>query len=119
MTTHAIRPILLAFVLLVFSFAGCGSSKSGVPETSVANMQDLVSQILKQEPAQIDVTKSLYALGANEADIFNIVMAIEGTFQIELPSSEIGETLGDIGKSMTVQKLADVASKQPRTKKSD
>ena len=116
-TRSSIRPTLglLSFVVLL---VGCGS-KSGVPETSVANMQDLVSQILKKEPAQIDVTKSLYALGANEADIINIVMAIEGTFQIELPSSEIGVTLGDIGKSMTVQKLAEIASKQPRTKKSD
>jgi|SRR4029078_6370204 acyl carrier protein len=113
----SIRATLGLLSLIVF-LVGCGSN-SGVPETSVANMQDLVSQILKKEPAQIDVTKSLYALGANEADIANIVMAIEGTFQVELPSSEIGQTLGDIGNSMTVQKLADVASKQPRTKKSD
>jgi len=55
-------------------------------------------------------------LGANEADIANIVMAVEGTFEVELPSSEIGKTLGEIGQTMTVQKLADVSSRQPKIK---
>ncbi len=119
MSTHSVFSISLVLWLLVFSFTGCGSQSGKVPETSVANMQDVVAQILKKDPSQIDVTKTLYALGANEADIFNIVMAVEGTFQVDLPSSEIGETLGEIGQTLTVQKLAEVASKQPKTKKSD
>jgi len=115
MKAHSLQAIFIPLSWLVVLVAGCGSGKQ-VPAPTVANMQDVVAQILKKEPSQIDVTKSLYALGANEADIANIVMAVEGTFQVELPSSEIGNTLGEIGRTLTVQKLADVASRQPKAK---
>jgi acyl carrier protein len=112
-----VRAILGTLLLLGVSLQGCGQSQSNqrIPDTTVANMQDVVAQILKKDPSQIDVTMPLYTLGANDADVFNIVMAVEGTFHVDLPSSEIGMTLGDIGKSLTVQKLAEVASKQPKT----
>jgi len=117
MTTHSMRAILISLSLLAVLIAGCGSQTGNrIPAPTVANMQDAVAQILKKEPSQIDVTKSLYALGANEADIVNLVMAVEATFEVELPSSEIGNTLGEIGQSLTVQKLADVASRHPKAK---
>jgi acyl carrier protein len=75
-----------------------------------------VATILKKDSAQIDVAKPLVSQGADELDIVEIVMAIEEVFEIEIPDSAIGEKIGEVSKTLTVQKLAEIVSKQQKTK---
>jgi acyl carrier protein len=42
------------------------------------------------------------------------VLAVEEAFDIEIPDSAIGENLEDVSKTMTVQKLAEIVSKQKK-----
>jgi acyl carrier protein len=75
-----------------------------------------VATILKKDPARIDIAKPLVAQGADELDIVEIVMAIEEAFEVEIPDSAIGESIGDVSKTLTVQKLAEIVSRQQKTK---
>lgn len=79
-------------------------------------MRSEVAQILKKDASQIDVAKPLVALGADELDIVKIVMAVEEAFKVAIPDSAIGDKPGDVSKALTVQKLAEIVSKQPKTK---
>jgi len=60
------------------------------------------------------VKKPLVAQGADELDIVEIVMAVEEAFQVEIPDSAIGEKVGEAGKELTVEKLADIVVRQPK-----
>ena len=92
---------------------GC-DSRSGNP--TVERVRSEVATILKKDTARIDISKPLVAQGADELDIVEIVMAVEEAFKVEIPDSAIGENAGEVGKTLTVQKLAEIVSKQQRTK---
>ena len=79
-----------------------------------------ITTILKQDSAEIDVGKPLGAQGADELDVVAIVMVVEEAFKVEIPNSAIGQTVrstagydvGERNKTLTVQKLAEVVTRQ-------
>ena len=85
-------------------------------------MRSEVDTILKKDSAQIDVARPLVAQGADELDVVEIVMAVEEAFKVEIPDSAIGETVrspagydvGELSKTLTVQKLAEIVTRQQK-----
>lgn len=106
-----IFPSAILSVLLLC--AGCGSQPA---QQTVDRVRSEVATILKKDSAQIDVVKPLVAQGADELDIVEIVMAVEEAFKVEIPDSAVGENVGEVSKTLTVQKLAEIVSRQQRTK---
>ena len=98
----------LAIILLC---GGCGS-QSG--QDTVEQVRSEVATILKKDSAQIDVAKPLVAQGADELDVVEVVIAVEESFKVEIPDSALGENGGEVSKTLTVQKLAEIVSKQKK-----
>jgi acyl carrier protein len=92
---------------------GCGSQHS---QQTVERVRSEVATILKKESAQIDIAKPLVAQGADELDIVEIVMAVEEALKVEIPDSAIGENVGEVNKTLTVEKLAEIVSSRQKTK---
>jgi acyl carrier protein len=92
-----------------------GSGTNAATTGVVDKVRSEVAKILKKEPSQIDVTKPLVALGADELDLVEIVMAVEEAFKIEIPDSVIGEKPNDVSKTLTVLKLAEIVSNRSKT----
>ena len=88
-------------------------SAPAVQPQTVDRVRAEVAKVLKKDAALVDVTQPLTALGADELDVVEIVMAVEEAFKVEIPDSVIGEKPGDVSKSLTVLKLAEYVSKQP------
>ena len=119
MTKHTPAPALLrTFLLLCVFLVGCGRSQPVTlsQQQVVDGVRSEVAKILKKDAGQIDVAKSLVALGADELDIVEIVMSVEEAFKVKIPDSAIGGKPADVGKTLTVQKLAEIVFKQPKTK---
>ena len=119
-----IRSLASAILVALLWCAGCGSkpasqAQSVAQEQPEAQMVERVrseaAKILKKEGAQIDVAKPLVAQGADDLDIVEIVMAVEETFKVEIPDSAIDDNAAG-GKTLTVQKLAQIISAQRKTK---
>jgi len=106
-----------AGVVICLFLSGCGDStqsqraKQQGPSV-VDGVRSEVATILKKKANEIDVSKPLVAQGADELDIVEIVMAVEEAFKAEIPDSVIGEKIGEVSKTLTVEKLAEVVSKQ-------
>jgi acyl carrier protein len=103
---------MLKTLLIIASTAwlvGCGSKAQ--PQT-VERVREEVAKILKKEATQIDVGKPLGAQGADELDIVEVVMAVEEAFKVQIPDSALEEKPGEVAKTLTVQKLADIVTKQ-------
>jgi len=106
-----------AGVVICLFLSGCGDStqsqraKQQGPSV-VDGVRSEVATILKKKANEIDVSKPLVAQGADELDIVEIVMAVEEAFKVEIPDSVIGEKIGEVSKTLTVEKLAEVVSKQ-------
>lgn len=108
-TSATLVTLLLSFLLCV----GCGSKPA---QPTVDRVRSEVATILKKDAAQIDIAKPLVAQGADELDIVEIVMAVEEAFKVEIPDSAVGESVNEVSKTLTVQKLADIVAKQQKTK---
>ena len=104
---------ILAFTTLavILFCVGCGSQSD---QHTVERIRSEVAKILNKDSAQIDVAKPLVAQGADELDIVEIVLAVEEAFEVEIPESAIGEDVGEVSKSLTVQNLAEIVSKQKK-----
>jgi acyl carrier protein len=114
MITRIIRlEILSVFLSSLLLCGGCGSRPN---QQTVERVRSEVAAILTKDVAQIDVAKPLVAQGADELDIVEIVMAVEEAFKLEIPDSAIGENIGEATKILTVEKLAEVVSRQQKTK---
>ena len=107
------RIFLLPILTLLLLCGGCGSQPA---QQTVDRVRSEVATILKKDSAQIDVTKPLAAQGADELDIVEIVMAVEEAFKVEIPDSAIGENVGEVTKTLTVQKIAEIVSRQQKAK---
>ena len=112
-TRRNVSPILTAFLLSCFFCVGCGSQPA---QQIIDRVRSEVATILKKDSAQIDLKTPLVAQGADELDIVEIVMAVEEAFKVEIPNSAIGENVGEASKTLTVQKLAEIVSRQQKTK---
>jgi acyl carrier protein len=118
MTNRIISSSVLGTLLLFCVLSiGCGRSQSGQPSQQTVDRVRLeVAKILKKDASQIDITKPLATYGADELDVVEIVMAVEDAFKIEIPDRALDEKPDDIRKTLTVQKLAEIVSGQPKTK---
>ena len=101
---------LLILVFLLFC-TGCGPK---VSQQTIDRVRSEVAEVLGKDPAQIDIAKPLVEQGADDLDIVETVMAVEEAFKIEIPDSAIGEKVDEVGKTLTVQKLAKIVSKQQK-----
>ena len=115
MNTHIRTSVILTALLLCFLFCGgCGSQQA---QETVDRVRSEVAKILKKDAAQIEVMKPLVSQGADDLDIVEIVMAVEEAFKVEIPDSALGgEKVGEVGKTLTVQKLAEIVSRQQKAK---
>ncbi len=100
------------FVVALLLFAGCGSQPA---QQTIERVRSEVGAILKKDSAEIDVSKPLAAQGADELDIVEIVMAVEEAFKVEIPDSAIGKDVKEVSKTLTVQKLAEIVTRQQKT----
>jgi acyl carrier protein len=117
MTNHN-QPFGIFATLAICSllFTGCGRNPQSSQQQVVEKVRAEVATILKKDAAKIDVAKSLVEQGADELDIVEIVMAVEEAFKVEIPDSAIGETTGEVSKTLTVEKLAEIVSAQRKTR---
>lgn len=81
---------------------------------AVDRVRNTVARILKKSPSQIDASKLLVEQGAEELDIMEIVLDIEDEFKVRIPDSAMGSSPYEIGKVLTVEKLAQVVSGLPK-----
>jgi acyl carrier protein len=100
-----------AFLALLLFWSGCGSQPS---QQTVDRVRSEVAEILGKDAAQIDVAKPLVEQGADDLDIVEMVMAVEEAFNVEIPDSAIDGNVGEVSKTLTVQKLAKIVSKQQK-----
>ena len=111
-----IARIPLPVVVICVLSSGCGGKQkqSGSSNDSpVEKVRLEVAEILGKKTGDIDTSKPLIEQGADELDIVEIVMALEEAFKVEIPDSAIGETVTEVSKTLTVEKLAEIVSKQP------
>ena len=96
--------------------SGCGSKQQkqtqSSPQSPVERVRLEVAGILGKKAGDIDISKPLTEQGADELDIVEIVMALEEAFKVEIPDSAIGETVSEVSKTLTVEKLTEIVSKQ-------
>jgi len=118
----AISSVVLA---LAVTFVGCGAPPEAPPKAQQAppnaspkaqpelieKVRQEVAKSLKKEAAQIDVHKPLGDQGADELDIVELVIAVEETFNVEIPVSATGDQPGEL-QTLTIQKLADTVAGQ-------
>ena len=104
------------FTLLLSTLLFCGGCGSQPAQQPIDRVCSEVATILKKDSSQIDVTKPLVSQGADELDIVEIVMAVEEAFKVEIPDSAIGDNTGEVSKTLTVQKLAEIVSRPQRAK---
>ena len=105
------RGFPLAILALLLFLTGCGPRPS---QQIVDRVRSEVAEILGKDSAQIDIAKPLVEQGADDLDIVETVMAVEEAFNIEIPDSAIGEKPDEVGKTLTVKKLAEIVSKQQK-----
>jgi acyl carrier protein len=108
---------LLLFIFVTNFVAARAKAQRGQmppPSTVVERVKAEVAGILKKEASQIDVKEPLIAQGADELDVVEIVMALEEAFQVKIPDSAIGGNVGEVSRTLTVEKLAEIVSGQPK-----
>ena len=119
-----VRILASAILVALLWCAGCGSKPASQAQSAaqeqpeaqtVERVRSEAAKILKKEATQIDVAKPLVAQGADELDIVEIVMAVEEAFKVEIPDSAIDDSAAG-GKTLTVQKLAQIVSAQRKSK---
>ena len=110
--------ILSTLLLLCVFLLGCGRSQSGPPgqQQVVDRVRSEAAKILKKYPSQIDISKPLAALGADDLDVVEIVIAVEEACKVRIPDNALGDKPDEVSKTLTVQELADIVSKQPKTR---
>jgi acyl carrier protein len=112
------RSVVISSLVFTAAIAivGCGSSSTGQSRV-IDKIQQEVAKILKKDAAQIDVRKPLGVEGADELDVVEIVMEVEEAFDVSIPDSALGDKPGEIAKTLTVQKLADIVAREMEKQK--
>jgi acyl carrier protein len=106
----------LALTLLLSSLIFCCGCGSGPTKQTLERVRSEVATILKKDAAKIDVERPLVAQGADDLDIVEIVMALEEAFGVEIPDSALGENVSEATKTLTVQELAQIVTRQQKAK---
>jgi acyl carrier protein len=79
----------------------------------------IVAEILSLKPEEVDVDAPLTKQKnpADELDVVEIVMGVEEAFNIEIKDEELGGTLDDATKDLTVTKLVAIVAKKKQANK--
>ena len=115
------RALFAGLLIVVFGLSategGAQPTLDGVGNAgTVDKIRNTVARILKKSPAQVDPTRLLVEQGAEELDIMEIVLDVEAEFEVRLPDSAMGSSPGEIGRVLTVERLAQVVSVLPKRK---
>jgi acyl carrier protein len=94
-----------------------GQSNSDKPrqqQETLARVTKIVAEILNLKPEEVYVNVPLTKQKnpADELDVVEIVMSVEEAFNIEIKDEELGGTLEDATKDLTVTKLVDIVAKK-------
>ena len=71
---------------------------------------------LNVRDVDVDVPLSKQKKAADELDVVEIIMIVEETFDIEIADEEVGGSLGEVSRDLSVKKLADIVSKKKSLK---
>ena len=63
-----------------------------------------------------DLPLSKQKKAADELDVVEIIMNVEEAFGIEIKDEEVGGSLGEVSKDLSVKKLADIVSRKKSRK---
>ncbi len=96
-----------------------GQSNSDKPQEPSARVTKIVAEILSLKPEEVDVDAPLTKQKnpADELDVVEIVMGVEEAFNIEIKDEELGGTLDDATKDLTVTKLVAIVAKKKQANK--
>ena len=126
----------LLSVLVPLLQGGCGNATHRQPserrprevapvQSASSDYQRIVERIsdivgkqldLNVHDVDVDVPLSKQKKAADELDIVEIVMNVEEAFGIEIKDEEVGESLEEVGRDLTIKKLADIVSKKKSQK---
>lgn len=85
------------------------------PAPVLQEIREEVAKILHRPVSTIDVSRPLTAQGAEELDIMEIVLRVEEMYHVNIPDAAFGREAADIGRVMTVEKLARVVGLKQQT----
>ncbi len=112
MKSVRLGPALLAAIMTVWiGVSGCVRSRPA-EQTTAEQVRALAAKVLNKDPRQIDVTTPLATMGADELDVVELVMEVEDAFNVDIPDAALGDDVRDVTKTLTVEKLAEIVSKQ-------
>jgi acyl carrier protein len=94
-------PCATLTILVSDLLLGCGQGSLPV-QPALVRIRTEVAELLGTDVAQVDVTRPLVELGADELNIVEIVMAVEDMFDAEIPDSALGQTLAVQGLAALV-----------------
>lgn len=74
----------------------------------------IVAELLNLKPEEVDVDAPLSKQKnpADELDVVEIVLTVEDAYDIEISDEEIGGTVEQVTRELTVRKLADIVVKK-------
>ncbi len=124
--------LMLAGVLAPLLQAGCGNAPPHQPserkprevapvQSASSDYQRIVEKIrgivgkqldLNVREVDVDVPLSKQKKAADELDVVEIIMNVEEAFGIEIKDEEVGESLEEVSRDLSVKKLADIVSKK-------
>lgn len=124
--------LTLAGVLAPLLLGGCGNAPPHQPseskptevapvQSASADYQQILEKIsgivgkqldLNVRDVDVNLPLSKQKKAADELDVVEIIMTVEEAFGIEIKDEEVGGSLGEVSKDLSVKKLADIVSKR-------
>jgi hypothetical protein len=75
-----------------------------------------LGRILNRSPQEFDPHKPMMAQGLNDLQLVELVLALEGAFQVKVPDSRIGSKTGEGSSTLTINQLADAIAREMKSK---
>ena len=136
MIRKLIKTFSVLSVVALLLHTGCGSATPNQPsesktkevrsaESATSEYQRIVESIsrivgkqlgLNVREVDVDVPLSKQKKAADDLDVVEIIMKVEEAFNIEIKDEEVGESLQEVGRELSVKKLADIVSKKKSLK---
>ena len=124
--------LMLAGVLALLLQAGCGNAPPQQPaerkpgeiaplqsassdnQRIVEKISGIVGKQLDLQVREVDVNAPLskQKKAADELDVVEIIMSVEEAFGVEIKDEEVGASLEEVSRDLSVKKLADIVSKK-------
>ena len=81
-------------------------------------ISDIVGKQLDLNVREVDVNVPLskQKKAADELDVVEIIMNVEEAFGIEIKDEEVGESLEEVSRDLTIKMLADIVSRRKTLK---